>query len=264
MNDAPRRPAPAGDVDYAIHGDGYATRRGPDPRIDRAIVEQLGDARTVLNVGAGTGSYEPRDRYLVAVEPSAAMRAQRPPDAVPAIDAHAENLPFDDEAFDAAMALVTVHQWKDLSRGLGELRRVTRGPVVVMCFDNEALDGFWLARYVPELIAVNRARDPAIDVVAAGLGGAITVIPVAIPIDCVDGVQEAFYGRPEAFLDAAVRRSQSAWTFVSEAVVGRFVDHLSRDLADGTWDRAYGALRTQPTYDGSLRLVVSRPGPDTP
>ncbi len=259
MTKAPRRTTLAGDVDYAIHGDGYAVRRRTDPRIGRAIVEQLGDAKTVLNVGAGAGSYEPRDRYLVAVEPSAAMRAQRPLQAVPAIDAHAENLPFDDHAFDASMALVTIHQWNDLSRGLGELRRVTRGPVVVMCFDNIALDAFWLARYVPELIAVNRSRDPAIEVVAGGLGGDITVVPVPIPIDCVDGIQEAFYARPEAFLDPAVRRSQSAWTFVDDAVIERFVSDLSRDLADGAWDRAYGGLRTRPTYDGSLRLVVSRP-----
>ena len=193
----------AGDVDYAVHGRGYAAQRRTDPRIARFIDDALGDARTVLNVGAGAGSYEPQDRHVVAVEPSAAMRAQRPAHAVPAIDARAEYLPFDDDAFDAAMATVTVHQWRDLERGLHELRRVTRGPVVVLTFDGDALDRFWLKHYVPELLAAERARSPAIARIVDALGGRADVVTVPIPIDCVDGFSDAFYARPEAFLDEA-------------------------------------------------------------
>ena len=249
----------AGDVDYAIHGCGYARQRRTDPRIARVIVEALGDARTVLNVGAGAGSYEPEDRHVVAVEPSAAMRAQRPSHAVPAIDGRAEALPFDDRAFDASMATVTVHQWQDPARGLHEMRRVTRGPVVILTFDGEALDRFWLADYVPELTACDRSRLPAIAAIAAGLGGRVEVVPVPIAIDCVDGFTETYYARPEAFLDDAVRRAQSVWNFVPDGVEQRFVDALAADLRSGAWDDRYGDWRTRPTFDGALRLIVSRP-----
>src|SRR4051794_19484486 len=134
---------PAGDFDYERGGTGYAVRRRTDPRIAARVHAALGDARTVLNVGAGAGSYEPTDRVVTAVEPSAAMRAQRPADR-PAIDAQAENLPFPDGSFDAAMAMVTVHQWPDLDGGLRELRRVSRGPVVMLTFDPDSLDRLWL------------------------------------------------------------------------------------------------------------------------
>ena len=251
------RGVPAGDVDYAVHGVGYAAQRRADPRIARMIVDALGDARTVINVGAGAGSYEPDDRHVVAVEPSAAMRAQRPRGAAPAIDAVAEHLPFDDDAFDAAMATVTVHQWRDLDRGLAELRRVARGPVVVMTFDGDALDRFWLKTCVPELLVAERARSPAIDRIVAGLGGVATVTPVPIPIDCSDGFSDAFYARPEAFLDDAVRRAQSAWSFLPDGVEQRFAARLAADLASGAWDRAHGAWRTQPFFEGALRLIVS-------
>src|SRR5262249_9128992 len=138
------REAPAGDFDYEANGGGYALRRRPDPRIAALVHEALGDARTVLNVGAGAGSYEPTDRHVVAVEPSQAMRAQRPHHLAPAIDATAERLPFDDDSFDAAMAMITIHQWSDLDAGLRELRRVSRGPVVVLTFDGDALLDFWM------------------------------------------------------------------------------------------------------------------------
>ncbi|HEV7711595.1 MAG TPA: class I SAM-dependent methyltransferase, partial [Asanoa sp.] len=140
-----------GDFDYETNGHGYAVQRRPDPRIAALIHTALGDARTLLNVGAGAGSYEPADRYVVAVEPSARMRAQRPATAVPALDATAEQLPFDDDSFDAVLAGVTVHQWADTARGLAELRRVARGPVLVLTFDGAALDRLWLAGYAPEL-----------------------------------------------------------------------------------------------------------------
>src|ERR1700689_3945664 len=140
---------PAGDFDYEREGAGYARRRRPDPRTAVQVHTALGEARTVLNVGAGAGSYEPHDRYVAAVEPSASMRSLRPPELAPAIDATAENLPFDDGGFDAAMASGTVHQWADTRRGLEELRRVSRGPVVILTFDGDALDRLWLGDYLP-------------------------------------------------------------------------------------------------------------------
>jgi ubiquinone/menaquinone biosynthesis C-methylase UbiE len=253
---------PAGDFDYETHGRGYAVRRRTDPTIAAYVHAALGSARTVLNVGAGAGSYEPEAAHVVAVEPSAAMRAQRPRHLAPAIDARAEQLPFDDRAFDAAMATVTVHQWSDSGAGLREMRRVTRGPVVVLTFDGDALDQFWLADYVPELITAERRRYPAIAFIAEAIRepsatGAVEIIAPRVPFDCVDGFTEAYYGRPEAFLDPAVRRSQSAWGFVERDAEARAVDRLRDDLASGAWDERHGALRTQPHFVGSLRLVVA-------
>jgi SAM-dependent methyltransferase len=249
----------AGDFDYDTHGQGYARRRRPDPRIAAMIHTALGDARTVLNVGAGAGSYEPDDRYVLAVEPSAAMRAQRPPGAAPALAATAESLPFDDDAFDAVMATVTVHQWRDAARGLAEMRRVARGPVVVLTFDGDELERLWLAAYVPELVTAERRRYPPVATVAAAIGRSTEIIEVPIPIDCVDGFTEAFYARPEAFLDPQVRAAQSAWGFVTPAATQRAVDRLRADLASGAWQRRYGHLRTQPQFLGSLRLLVGHP-----
>ncbi|MFC6082509.1 class I SAM-dependent methyltransferase [Sphaerisporangium aureirubrum] len=249
----------AGDFDYERHGQGYAVQRRTDPRIAAQVLAALGDGRSVINVGAGAGSYEPEDRYVVAVEPSRMMRAQRPAHRVPALDAVAERLPFDDGAFDAAMATVTVHQWADTERGLRELRRVSRGPVVVLTFDGDALDLLWLAEYAPELIAAERRRYPKIDMIASLVGGTARVETVAIPLDCVDGFTEAYYGRPERFLDPAVRGSQSAWGFVDDAAEERAVARLRDDLDSGAWDAAHGRLREQPEFLGSLRLVVGTP-----
>ena len=211
----------AGDVDYGTVGEGYARKRRTDPRIAALVHRAIGDAKTVLNVGAGAGSYEPDDRYVIAIEPSETMRAQRPAHLVPAIRGIAEQLPLDDQSVDASMALVTVHQWQNLDKGLRELTRVTRGPIVVLTFDGDALDLYWLADYAPELISVERRRYPAIATIVAGLGGNADVETVPVPIDCVDGFTEAYYARPEAFLDAEVRRSQSAWSFVRETKTRR-------------------------------------------
>jgi SAM-dependent methyltransferase len=249
------RVRPAGDFDYERGGGtGYAQVRRTDPRIAARVHAALGDARTVLNVGAGAGSYEPEDRYLVAVEPAAAMRAQRPRER-PALDATAERLPFDDDSFDAAMATITIHQWADADAGLKELRRVSRGPVVILTFDADAMRRFWLNDYVPEMIAGERARYPAIDHVAALLGAQVVEVP--IPFDCSDGFAEAFYGRPEALLDPAVRRAQSAWAFGSTAANEHGLGRLQTDLATGDWDARHGSLRTTPEFAGSLRLIVA-------
>jgi SAM-dependent methyltransferase len=248
----------AGDFDYDTHGHGYAVHRRTDPRIAALVHAALGDARTVLNVGAGAGSYEPEGRRVLAVEPSPTMRAQRPPHLSPAIDGVAEALPFDDGAFDASLASITVHQWTDFARGLREMRRVTRGPVVVMTFDGDGLHRFWLGDYVPELLDAERRRFPAIDAIRSALGGSTEVEVAPIPADCADEFTEALYARPERFLDEAVRRSQSAWAFVEPAVQERFVRALGDDLRSGSWDERYGSWRRRPHYDGSLRLVVGR------
>ena len=257
---------PAGDVDYSRYGVGYGGRRRTDPRIAELVTAALGPVGPVLNVGAGAGSYEPTDRPVVAVEPSEAMVAQRPEGSAPVVRAVAGALPVADGAVAASMAIVTIHQWPDPGAGLAELRRVTVGPVVVLTFDPAALDALWLAEYAPELHAAESRRYPTIDAVVSALGAGATATPVPVPFDCVDGFTEAFYGRPEAFLDPEVRRSQSAWSFVSDDAQARAVDKLAGDLASGRWDDRFGHLRDQEAFIGSLRLVVGHglgghPGP---
>jgi SAM-dependent methyltransferase len=260
ISEQPRELA-AGDFDYEAGGAGYAQVRRADPRIAACIHAALGEARTVVNVGAGAGSYEPTDRDVTPVEPSAAMRAHRPPDLPVAVDAIAEDLPFADDSFDAAMATVTIHQWRDLDRGLLELRRVSRGPVVILLADREALADFWLLDYVPEVIRAEQSRNQDIVHVRRVLGGTSTVTRVPIPFDCTDGFSEAFYGRPERLLEESVRRAQSSWKFVNPDVALRGIAKLRADLESGEWDRKYGALRSQPAYVGSLRLLVAYPAP---
>lgn len=249
----------AGDANYGLIGTSYTTYRQPDPQIAAFIHAELGDALTVLNVGAGAGSYEPLDLKVTAVEPSASMRAQRPKHLVDAIDAMAEQLPFPDKSFDASMATFTVHQWSDLKGGLREMRRVTRGPVVILSADPTALERCWLNDYAPEMIAVEAGRYPSMNAIAEGLGGNIEIMTVPIPLDCVDGFGEAYYGRPERILKPGARLANSAWSFVDPSIGARFETELGRDLADGSWDRKYRHLRTQPFFDGSLRLVIGRP-----
>jgi len=251
--------APAGDWDYERHGHGYTVYRQPDPRIAALVHRALGPARTVLNVGAGAGSYEPEGRYVLAVEPSAVMRAQRPRPLAPAIDAVAESLPLDDRSVDAAMAMITIHQWPDAERGLREMRRVTRGPVVIMTFDGDAMDRFWLNDYCPGLMDAERRRSPAISAIGAILGGSTEVSVVRIPRDCTDGFTEAYYARPEMFLDPAARGAQSVWGFVTAAEQEDAVARLRADLDSGAWQRRYGRWRDEPFFEGSLMLVVNHP-----
>ncbi|MBP2471285.1 SAM-dependent methyltransferase [Crossiella equi] len=250
------RTRPAGDFDYETPGIGYAAHRRTDPRIAALVHAALGEARTVLNVGAGAGSYEPADRHVIAVEPSASMRAQRPRHLAPAVNATAEELPFDDNAVDAAMATITVHHWADADRGLRELRRVSAGPVVVLTICAQALAEGWFGEYAPEVVAAEATRFPAVAHIAEVLGGARTT-PVPVALDCPDGFTDAYYGRPERFLDPAVRRAQSGWRFAGAEAEARTVAKLRADLESGEWDRRFGHLRTQPEYDSALRLVVA-------
>ena len=245
-------------VDYERAGRDYARSRRADPRIAAAIHAALGDARTVLNVGAGAGSYEPDDRWVLAVEPSATMRAQRPAHAAPAIDGRAEALPLDDDAVDAAMACVTVHHWQPAAVGLAELRRVARGPVVVLTFALEHLIA-WQRELFAEALTLEEPRFPSLDAIAEALGGTTRVEAIPVPGDCVDGFFEAYWRRPEGLLDPFVRASQSMWAVAGPEVEERCVGLLRESLESGAWDRRWGHLRTQDEYPGTLRLVVSEP-----
>jgi SAM-dependent methyltransferase len=247
-------------VDYERHGPGYARHRRSDPRIAARIHAALGDARTVLNVGAGAGSYEPDDRWVLAVEPSAAMRAQRPPGAAPAIDARAEALPFDDDAVDAAMACVTIHHWEPPEAGLRELRRVARGPVVILTYDPLVSGEMWLmADYLVEVAALDRRIFPAPELLAAWLGGDVGIEPVPIPRACTDWMLGSFWAHPERVLDPRARAATSGFARMRAEVVDRVVRDVGRDLGDGTWDRRHGRLRELSELDVGLRLVVARP-----
>jgi hypothetical protein len=248
----------AGDANYGAIGTGYVSYRQPDPVIAAFIGRYLGDARSVLNVGAGAGSYEPVDREVTAVEPSASMRAQRPAHLPRAIDATAGKLPFEDARFDASMATFTVHQWPALRAGLVEMRRVTRGPVLILTCDPAELDRSWLAAYAPEVIAVEARRYPSIASITNALGSPAEVVPIPIPLRCTDGFSEAYYGRPERLLDSGARLANSAWSFVDPSVAVRFTADLGRDLGNGAWDARYGHLRAQASFEGSLRLIVGR------
>ncbi|HEY8304954.1 MAG TPA: methyltransferase domain-containing protein [Solirubrobacteraceae bacterium] len=243
-------------VDYERHGRTYARHRRSDPRIAARIHAALGDARTVLNVGAGSGSYEPSDRRVLAVEPSATMRAQRPVDAAPAIDARAEALPFDDDAFDATMACVTIHHWSPVEAGLAELRRVSRGPVVVFTFDLHALPA-WQLEYLREGVEKELPRFPEVNDVAAALGGRVRIERIPTPGDCTDGFFEAFWRRPERLLDPEVRSAQSVWALLEPGVEQGIVERLADALDTGAWDAEHGYLRDRESFDGALRLVIS-------
>ncbi len=245
-------------IDYDRHAPSYPSQRRADARIAERVHAALGSARTVLNVGAGSGSYEPEDRWVLAVEPSAGMRAQRPRRLAPAIDARAEALPLDDDSVEAAMAMVTIHHWSEPLAGLRELRRVARGAVVVLTFDIDALADFWmLSDYLPEALADDRGRFPTIAQVTEALGGA-HVESIPIPADCTDGFFEAYYARPEAYLDEAVRAAQSVWPRLPPGVEQRAIAALSGDLTSSAWEARHSHLRSLAEYDGALRLIVSR------
>ncbi|MFH8572879.1 class I SAM-dependent methyltransferase [Streptomyces sp. NPDC017993] len=249
----------ASDVDYGSIGTGYAGYRRPDPRIAQFIADALGGARAVINVGAGSGSYESAAPAVTAVEPSESMRAQRAPGLPRAVNAVAEHLPFRGGEFDGAMTLFSVHQWSDIEAGLREMRRVTRGPVVVLTCDPDTVRDFWLHEYAPEVLDTEARRYPSIEKMAACLGGSCSVQAVPIPWSCTDGFNEAYYGRPEMLLDPAARQACSAWSFVDDGVRERFTTRLRDDLDSGVWDERFGHLRTQAFYEGSLVIMRATP-----
>jgi SAM-dependent methyltransferase len=245
-------------VDYDQLGVSYNRFRQADPRLARRVHHALGDARTVVNVGAGTGAYEPSDRWVLAVEPSATMRAQRPADAPPVIDARAEALPFDENAVDATMACWTIHHWQPAASGLAEMRRVARGPAVILTLELAGVPD-WQREYLAEGIAGQQKLFPTIEQVVDALDGDVEVELIPTPGDCRDGFFEAYWRRPEALLDPAVRASQSMWSAVEPEVEARMVRRLADGLASGRWDADHGDLRGQTEYAGSIRLVVANP-----
>lgn len=245
-------------VDYDEHGRTYREHRRSDPRIAARIHAALGEAEMVLNVGAGAGSYEPDDRWVLAVEPSATMRGQRPAGAAPAIAARAEALPLDDDAVDAAMACITIHHWEPPEAGLAEMRRVARGPVVVFTFDLDCLPA-WQSEFLAEVLEPDRARFPAVAEIEAALGGRTRVERIPTPRECRDGFIEAFWARPERLLDPSVRACQSLWPLVDDEVEQGIVGRLAAALDSGSWDADHGHLREQEEFTGSLRLVISEP-----
>jgi SAM-dependent methyltransferase len=219
------------------------------------IWHALGDAINIVNVGAGTGSYEPRDRQVTAVEPSAVMIAQRPPDAAPAIQAVAEQLPFADNSFDAALAILTLHHWSDLAAGLAEMKRVARRRVVIVTLDLDVNHDLWIVRdYLPEVVTSNGRWLPSIARVLAELPPA-TVQPMFVPRDCTDRMFATLWGRPEQYLDPRVREATSVWHQLPPEATARALSQLRRDLDSGTWDERYGHLREAPTWDVGLRLL---------
>ena len=243
---------------YDTIGRTYATQRRPDPRVEAQIHAALGAAATVVNVGAGSGSYEPADgRSVVAVEPSATMRAQRRPGAAPCIDGVASALPFAHGAFDAAMTLLSLHHWPDPWAGLDELRRVSRSQVV---FAFEPLDvvSFWLVDdYLPEIAELAVSRPPTPSSILERLGGVGRIEIIPVPADCVDGFQPAYWARPEAYLDPAVRACASGIALLPDDLVADRMARLGSDLADGTWHRRHGDLLDQGAIDAGFRLVVA-------
>ncbi|MGW3152192.1 MULTISPECIES: methyltransferase domain-containing protein [Streptomyces] len=242
---------------YESIGSAYPATRRTEPRIAARIWDALGDARTVLNIGAGTGSYEPPDRAVTAVEPSAVMRAQRPAGAAPCVAASAERLPFADQSFDAAMAVSTVHHWPDPVAGLREMRRVARR-VVVFTYDASStgwLQRFWLTRdYLPEFADL-LVDWPSLADMTRAIGGRAE--PVLIPWDCADGFFEAYWRRPEAYLDEGVRRAVSVWTRVGTQAEQRAVDSLRDDLSSGRWAERNRDLVALDAAELGLRLLVA-------
>jgi SAM-dependent methyltransferase len=240
---------------YDRFGVGYTLHRRPDPGISGAIVRALGDAHTVVNVGAGAGSYEPHDRPLVAVEPSTVMLEQREDDAAPAVQAVAEHLPFPDGAFDASLASLTIHHWPNWRSGVSELRRVAHRRIVIFHFDLAHQEQFWLVRdYLPEALSIPA---PSVDDLVDALDAPTRVEVVPIARDCIDGFMCAYWARPEAYLDPDVRAAISTFHLVDEAVSARALRRLAADLESGAWDAHHGHLRDLNELDAGYRLITA-------
>jgi SAM-dependent methyltransferase len=241
---------------YDRLGRGYAGVRRPDPRIAARIAKALGEARTVLNVGAGTGSYEPPDREVTAVEPSGEMIAQRPPGSAPVVQASAEALPFADDSFEAAMAVLTAHHWADLDAGLAEMRRVSRERIVIVTFDHFGLKDLWIPRdYFPEMLGLKRRAGATSGELAKRFPDA-EISPIPVPRDCTDLFFAALWARPEMLLDEEVLRPMWVWQSISEEARRSGRKRLVADLESGAWDERYGHLRETEELDVGLRLVV--------
>jgi SAM-dependent methyltransferase len=242
---------------YDVIGRSYGETRREDPRVAAAIHAGLGDARSVLNVGAGTGNYEPRDRAVVAVDPSPMMLERRPPGAAPAIRGVAEQLPFRNRSFDVAMGVLTVHHWTDQEVGLGELERVA-AQIALLIFEPTVVAVFWLFDYFPTMRALpSEGRAPTAEQLR-GLLDVEEIRVVPVPFDCTDGFGAAFYGRPEAYLRREVQAGMSCLAQLDPSELAAGSARLEADLDSGDWDRRFGELRTLPEMDCGYRLVLAR------
>jgi len=242
--------------DYDTLGIDYSRTRRPDPRIAERINRALDDSLSVVNVGAGTGSYEPRDRRVLSVEPSAVMIRQRPAGTAPVIQAAAEDLPLRDGAVEAALAILTVHHWTDKGRGLAEMRRVARRRVVILAWDQEIWESFWLLRDYFPASDIDRRRALAIADITSVLGPS-EIIPVTIPHDCVDGFHGAFWRRPEAYLDPRVRAGISTYATMPAAELESGLGRLAADLRSGEWKARHRELLDLDEIDLGYRLIVA-------
>jgi SAM-dependent methyltransferase len=240
---------------YDRIGLGYGRFRNPDPRIEASIKAALDCSRTVVNVGAGTGSYEPTDRFVLAVEPSAEMIRQRTPDAAPCIRATAQRLPLCDQSFDAATAILTIHHWSDPVAGLRELVRVARR-VIVFAYEPAVHSAFWLwQEYFPVAAVTAAASELPINQVA-DIIGADRVETVLVPHDCSDGFGPAYWRRPAAYLDPDVRRCISGLARLPMEDLDPGLEHLRQDLDTGAWQTRHHDLLNRDAIDAGLRLVV--------
>jgi SAM-dependent methyltransferase len=244
---------------YDSIGQGYSRTRREDPRLRARIHAALDDARTVVNVGAGAGSYEPRDRHVIAIEPSDVMAAQRARELAPAIRASAGSIPLRDGSVDAAMAVLSVHHWDgEREQGVRELRRVARGAVVILTYDAAVSGTMWLMKdYLPEVAALDLRIFPPPQQLAEWLGGSVRIEEIPLPRDTRDWMLGAFWAHPERVLDADARAATSGFARMSPDVVERVVTEVGRDLASGQWDERYGHLRSLDALDVGLRLVVA-------
>ena len=238
---------------YDTIGTRYSTYRRPDPRIARVVCAELERAATIVNLGAGVGSYEPGDRELIAVEPSRLMISQRPGSAPPVVQARAEFVPFRDGAFDVAMAILSVHHWSDMKRGLLEARRVARHKVVLLTWIGFGQD-FWLLDYLPQIREIDEPLFPSIEDLTQILGP-LRVIPVPIPHDCTDGFLCAYWRRPHAYLDEGVRNAISTFSRVRDSEGG--LRRLEEDLQSGEWRQRYSHLFHSESMDYGYRVVVT-------
>lgn len=243
-------------VAYDRIGATYRRTRRPDPRIASQVHAALAATGTVVNVGAGTGSYEPA-QTVAAIEPSMVMIAQRAAESAPCVQAVAEALPLRDKCVDAAMAMLTVHHWGDLAAGIGELRRVSRHRIVVFTWDQAVISDFWLLReYLPVAARVNEALSVPIERLVELLGGA-QVHAVPVPHDCIDGFGAAYWRRPQAYLDPTVRAGISMLAYADDEDLADGLARLAGDLRSGEWQRQHAELLAQRQFDAGYRLLVS-------
>jgi len=239
---------------YDLIGQQYSIGRKSDPRIEALIHAQLKHATSVLNVGAGTGSYEPLSLSGISIEPSAIMIRQRKPDRFPVVKGQAEYLPFPNKSFDAVMGVMTIHHWSDVTQGLRELKRVARNTIVLMTHDPNH-DGFWLDHYLPDRRLLDQHEMPPIQLITKILG-ASQILPVPIPFDCHDGFYGAYWRRPEAYLNPNVRRNISLFARLRDTEGA--MKRLSNDLSTGLWHQQFGHLKKLTFLDLGYRLVVCR------